>query len=369
MRVILCGGGTAGHINPALAIGDKIKKECKDAVILYVGSKDSMEEKLVPKAGYDFKSIRVKGFQRSLSPKNIIKNVKAATFAVTSQFAAKKIIKDFAPDIVIGTGGYVSGPVVLKAAKLGIKTAIHEQNAFPGVTTKLLSKSVDKIMLAVKDAEKYIKTTEKCVVVGNPIREDIVFLNKSECREKLGIPADKKLILSFGGSLGARVINQCATDLLEWYGDREDILHIHGTGRINYDAFMKNLDEKGITPRDNYEIREYIDNMPQLIAAADLVISRAGAVTLSELQAAAKASILIPSPYVAENHQYHNAMAVAKDGGAIVIEEKDYDGKNMINEVRYLLDNPDKLVKMANAASKGAIVDATDRIYKIISKI
>ena len=366
MKILFAGGGTAGHINPALAVADYIKKLHPEAEISYIGTAEKLEAKLVPAKGYDFYTIKVAGFRRSFSPKAIIHNISAVKLAATSMLAAKKLIKKINPDIVIGTGGYVSGPVLKAAQKLGIKTAIHEQNAFPGVTTKMLAPNALKVMLAMGEAEKYLKLNKAPVITGNPIRSELLSIDRETARKKLGL-GDKPLILSFGGSLGAKRINESVCELIKWHNGTNKYYHIHATGKVGYDTFVEKL--KGVTLSDHVKIREYIDDMDVCMAAADLVICRAGAITLGELQACGKPSILIPSPFVAENHQYHNALTLKKDGAAELIEEKDLTDESLIKMVEDLLSNPDKLEKMAVAAKENAIIDANERIYKIIMEL
>ena len=370
MKVIIAGGGTAGHINPALAIAEVLKKHQPDVDILYVGARGGMECRLIPEAGYRFKAISVKGFQRRLSPTNIARNIKAAVLAGTSQIEARKLINDFQPDLVIGTGGYVSGPVLLCAAKKGIRTVIHESNAFPGMTTKLLSKDVDLVMLAVDKARARLPEAVRCEVVGNPVRQDLLSLNRDECRRKLNL-GNRSLVVSFGGSLGAAPINRAVAEVMERNRLRQDLLHIHGTGRVGYDDFLKDLAKRGINPKlqKNIDVREYLNNMPELLCAADVVISRAGALTVSEIEVAGRASILIPSPYVAENHQFHNAKVLEERGAAIVIEEKDLTGSRLYAELNELLGDPERLRKYSAAAKSGAVPDAAERIYALIARL
>lgn len=369
MKVILCGGGTAGHINPALSIGDKIKKENPDAEILYVGAKGGMEETLVPKHGTEFKSIKVMGFRRSFSPKDIVRNIKAAVYAVTSQREARAIIKEFSPDMVIGTGGYVSGPVVLQATKMGIKTAIHEQNAYPGVTTKLLAPKVTRVMVAVPKAMEYIGDSSKCTVVGNPVRSEFFTADRGESRREINAE-DDIVILSFGGSLGARAINNAVADLMKWEEKYTNIYHIHATGSAGKDEFSRLLKEKNVDIESGKKkILEYIYDMPKLLAGADIVICRAGASTLAELEVMGKGSILIPYPYAAENHQYHNAKVLEDEGAAIVIEQKDLTSDKLISNVRRLVSNPGEIATMSQNAKKGAIADTADRIYSVITSM
>ena len=372
MKILFAGGGTAGHINPAIAVASYIKQKQPDSQILFCGNPHGMEASLVPKAGFDFTPIKVKGFQRQINLRNIKNNAMAVAYLATASARARQIIKDFSPDIVMGTGGYVSGPVVRKAAQMGIKTVTHEQNAFPGVTTKLLSKYVDKILLAVPEAKKYLgDCDDRCVVTGNPIRGSVLKADRDISRIELGIPDDKVCILSFGGSLGARRINEAIADLMAWHYKRGKIWHIHATGSYGVELFPALLKEKGVDVSGckNISIREYIDDMPRCLAAADLVISRAGAITLSEIEAAGRASILIPSPNVAENHQYHNAMALYNRNAAVVIEEKDLTGEMLCKQVEELISDPFTLRHLGNNARSMAIIDSNERIYREILKL
>lgn len=367
MKVLLAGGGTAGHINPALAIAGYIKKKRPETEFLFIGNRDGMEQRLVPQAGFDIKSITISGFKRSFSPKNMVENVKTVTRTFTSSHEAKKIISEFKPDICIGTGGYVSGPVIRTAAKMGIPCIIHEQNAYPGVTNKMLAKSVSKVMLAVPDAKKYFEKAD-FVVTGNPVRGDILTADKEESRAELKLDG-RPMILSFGGSLGARKINEAVADIVARSGKDGRYQHIHAYGKYG-DWFPDLVKEKGtdISQCTNLDIRPYIDNMPTCMAAADLVICRAGAITLSEIQAMGKPAILIPSPNVAENHQYHNAMALVNAGAAEIIEESELSGETLMKTVDKMLLNPEQLKTISENSRKMAITDANERIYSIVKK-
>ena len=369
MKVLLAGGGTAGHINPALAIAGYIKSKRNDAEFLFIGNRGGMEQRLVPQAGFEIKSITISGFKRSFSPKSMLENVKTVSRTFTSSREAKKIIAEFKPDICIGTGGYVSGPVIRTAAKMGIPCIIHEQNAYPGITNKMLAKSVKKVMLAVPDAKKYFDKNVDFVVTGNPVRQEILTAKKEESRKELGLD-NRPVVLSFGGSLGARKINEAVADLVARSGIDGRYQHIHAYGSYG-DWFPQLVEEKGTNIADcsNLDIRPYIDNMPTCMAAADLVISRAGAITLSEIQAMGKPAILIPSPNVAENHQYHNAMALVNAGAADIIEEKDLTGAALMRKADKMLLNPEKLEKYSENSRKMAITDANERIYSVVKKV
>lgn len=369
MRVIFAGGGTAGHINPALAIAGYLRDKDPKCEILYIGAQGGMEERLVPQAGFNLKTIKISGFKRSFSPKAIKDNVVTLSRAFSSTADAKKIIKEFKPDICIGTGGYVSGPVIRAAIKLKVPAIIHEQNAFPGVTTKMLSKNVQKVMLANPYAKKYL--SDKChfVTTGNPVRGEIITAAKEPSRKELGLD-ERPVILSFGGSLGARKINEGVADLIARSGKDGKYQIIHAYGQYGK-WFPDLLREKGTNPDDceNLDIREYINNMSTCLAAADLVICRAGAMTLSELQVQGKPAILIPSPNVAENHQFHNAMSMVDAKAAFIIEETDLTGDKVIELADKILGDKNTLSEYSQNAGKMAIVDANDRIHSVIRTI
>ncbi len=369
MKIIIAAGGTGGHINPAIAVANEIKKMREDAQILFIGTADKMEAKLVPAAGFDFKTIEISGFQRKLSFQNIKRNIKTVFRMFKSSKQARNIIKEFNPDVVVGFGGYVSGPVLREATKLKIPTAIHEQNAFPGVTNKALAKKVDRVMLTSKQAEKYITSKNPCIVTGLPVRQDMIDADRDFARSELGLD-NRPMILSMGGSLGARAINDAVCQLIAEKAKDNDCIFIHAMGQ--YGLWVPDqIKELGVDldKQKNVRIREYIDDMNRCMPAADLIICRAGASSLSEIMALGKASILIPSPNVAENHQYHNAMALVENDAAVIIEEKDLTGEKLVQEVNGLLHNPEKLKSIEKNAKNMAVLDATSQISKIIIEI
>ena len=366
MNVLFTGGGTAGHINPALAAAGYLRQKEPDAQILYVGNKGGMEERLVPQAGFEIKTVHISGFQRKLTPKNLWRNAQTVVRVFTATAEAKKILQEFAPDVCVGTGGYVSGPVIREAAKLGIPCVIHESNAYPGVTTKMLAKSVKTVMLAVPDAKKYLDPKAVCTVTGNPVRGEVLAAQREESRKALGLD-DRPLVLSFGGSLGASALNRAAAYMLAQSAKEGKYQHIHGYGAHD-EKFLSECREFGLDLEKSPQIQvlTYIDNMPQCLSAADLVIGRAGAMTLSEIEAKAKASILIPSPNVAENHQFHNAMALVNRGAAEIIEEKDLTGELLWEKVQGILSDPERLRSLGENAGKMETLDANERIYRVI---
>ena len=364
MKLLVTGGGTGGHINPAIAIAQYFKAEQPDIQILYAGTPNGMEARLVQKAGFDFSPIKVKGFSRSFAPQDILHNISAVETALLSKRRARAILREFEPDIVIGTGGYVCGPVVAEAARMGILTAVHEQNAFPGVTNRLLSHRVDRVFLAVEEARRNLDPKAVCEVVGNPVRESVVFKSKAEARKELGLD-DRLCILSFGGSLGADTINRAGADLIQWHYRQGLVNHIHGYGKLGREKFPRMLAERGIDLTGNQDVRtlEFIDQMDTCMAAADLIVCRAGAITISEIEATGKPALLIPSPNVTENHQYHNAMVLVNKGAALILEEKDYSAEAVVSIVKKLYGNRSMLADLSQNASKLAILDTAKRIY------
>lgn len=368
MRILLSGGGTAGHINPALAIAGKIKERYPDSEFLFVGAEGRMETDLVPKAGYPLKSIVVKGFKRRLSPSAIAHNVSAAYHAVASGRDCNKILNEFKPDLCIGTGGYVCGPVLRKASKKGIPVVLHESNAFPGVTVKMLAKSAKAVCVATEEAIPRLPEGTNAIVTGNPLRAEFQHPDKELSRMEMELD-DRPFVLSLGGSLGALKINELMRGVLTMAYEDGKVRHLHATGRAEYDEFMADMKAAGITDETCVEIRPYIDDMPRCMAAADLVVCRCGAMTTTELLACGKPSILIPSPNVAENHQFYNAQALVHKGAAVCIEEKDLTAERLFSEIRALTEAPAKLEQMSACAKAAAITDAGDRIMDVIEEV
>lgn len=366
MKFLFAAGGTAGHINPALAVASYLKQNYPDSEILFAGTGDHMESRLVPSAGFDFKTIEISGFRRSVSPKATAHNIKTVFQILKSSAQSKKIIKEFNPDVAVGFGGYVSGPVLQSAVKLGIPSCIHEQNAFPGVTNKALAKEVNAVMLTSEDAKKHLEIKNECYITGLPVRGEILTADKYKSRIELGIESDIPLVVSFGGSLGAKPINDAMEKVLIAHSKDNKCMHIHSTGK-NGSYMLDNLKSKGFDfSNKNIDIREYIDNMDVCLSAADLVIGRAGASSLSEIEALGKPSVLIPSPYVAENHQFHNAMSLVNRGAAIIIEEKELTGEKLLETIDKLLSDKEKLKEMGKNAKTLAMSNSTEKISEII---
>lgn len=366
MRVLMTGGGTGGHVNPAIAIADTIRENVPDAQIAFVGTDRGIENKLVPEAGYPLFHVNVMGLRRSLSPKNI----KAAYLALTSPGKARRIIRQWEPDIVIGTGGYVSWPVVKAAAGMGIPTALHESNAVPGMAVKMLAGVVDRIYLNFTEAGEGLHCPEKLLHVGCPLRGGFAQVSREAARSELGIPKDAIYILSYGGSLGAEQVNAAVLDLMEHYtGGKANIIHYHATGSIEKDIAAGWFRDKKLDRFDNVQLTEYIFDMPRRMAAADIVICRAGAMTISELASAGKCAVLIPSPNVTNNQQYKNAKVLADKGAATLLAENEQLTENLRKVVSRLVENDDLRHQQSQKIKGFAVSDTNKRIFQDIQKL
>ena len=369
MNIVFVGGGTAGHINPALALAEYVRKKEPNSNILYVGAKGGMEEKLVAQSNIKFEGITVSGFSRKLSFESLKKNIKTLKNIIISSFESKKILKNFQPDICVGTGGYVCGTFLRESSILKIPFLIHDSNSYPGITTKLLSKKATKVLIVNEEARKHLPKNIQALVTGTPVREKIFNFNKEQARKILGINNDLPVILSFGGSLGAKTINDVMAKIMISENGKYNFIHSFGK-KGHY--LVDTLSSEGINVDSNpeYIVKEYISNMPECLAAADLIICRSGATTLSEIQASGRPSILIPSPNVAENHQYYNALALTNANAASMIEEKNLDEKKLLHEIENILDKSKKVYeKYSQNLSKIAITDSTQKIYEIIMNI
>lgn len=365
MKVLIAAGGTGGHVNPALAVAGQIKKKYPDAEICFVGTADRIESKIVPEAGFPLRTIEISGFKRGFSPSDIKANIKTVSRLLKSSGAVKKIINDFKPDVAIGFGGYVSGPVIRMAAKMGIPTAIHEQNAYPGVTNKALAEKVNAVMLTVEAAKEHLKCKNEPVVTGLPIRGELLEADSEISRKELGFD-ERALVLCMGGSLGARAINEAIIDAVV-DGRKDKYNFLIATGQYGLWVPDK-MREKGVDPDnfDNIQVRTYINDMDRCLSAADVVVCRAGASSLSEFEALGKASVLVPSPNVTENHQFHNAMALVNNNAAVIIEEKELSGKKLGEEIDKLLSDKVRLKEIGENARKMAVTDAAERICDIV---
>lgn len=363
MRVLFAAGGTAGHINPALAIADKLTATFPETQVLFVGKPDGMEKKLVGKAGYDFVGVDMYGFERGFSPKSLVHNVKAAyCYFISAKHSVKRIIKEYKPDLAIGTGGYVTATVLSQASAMKIQTITHESNSYPGMATKMLSTRADKVLLATEDAKKHLKDASRCIVTGNPLRTNIPIEERSAAKKRLGL-SDDFTVLSFGGSLGANRITNAVAELIAWENKTGKINHIHSYGSKNKEIFTEALDKNGVVKDEKRHIfRDYIDNMYTCMSAADLIISRAGAMTITELTEIGRASILVPYPAAAENHQFYNAKTLADKNAAIIIEDAELTGESLIKAVEELYGDRARLLEMEQNAHNQRKSDAADRI-------
>lgn len=363
MKVIIAGGGTAGHINPALAIADLLveKLDINKGDITFIGTKRGLEKDLVPRADYDLQYITVRGFKRKFSINTIV-----GLFALCiGMVQSKKILKKISPDIVIGTGGYVTGPIMYWASRKKIPTFLHESNAFPGITTRLLSKWVDIIGISFSQSKQLLKKSKKIILTGNPLRNDILSLNRQKCRENIGLKANDKLVVVMGGSLGARAINEAMIQLINKYMKEKDFTLIYAPGKQYYNEIITkiNKDFNGVS------IVDYIYNAPEVYHSADLMITRGGSMTISEMLAIGVPSIIIPSSNVAENHQESNARAVEKEGACEVILDNQLTGLVLYEKIMNLLQNDKKMINMKKNAKKIGIIDGKERILKIIESL
>ena len=367
-KILIAAGGTAGHINPALAVAGYIRENYPNAEILFAGTPDKMESRLVPEAGFNFTGIEISGFQRDFTLEGIKENIATLLRLVKALPKSKKLIKDFKPDVAIGFGGYASGPVIRAAAKAGVPTAIHEQNAFPGVTNKMLAKKVNKVLVTTAAAKEYFPEDASIAVTGLPVRGEMLRADRELSRAELGIDT-KPLVLSMGGSLGAKSINEAVSEMILSRYEAQGCWFLHATGSNGVGMIDDIKSKIDLDKYKNVMLREYINDMDRCMSAADLVICRAGASTISELQVMGKASILIPYPYAAENHQYYNAKDLADNNAAILIEEKDLTGEKLTALVDLMLRNPDKIKEFGENARKMAVTDASKRITDCLCEL
>ncbi len=368
MKVLFTCGGTAGHINPAVALAGMFQAR-DNAQILFVGADGGMETRLVPREGYEIRTVTISGFYRSLSPSSLRHNLTTLRNLSRSRGQAGKILDDFRPDLVVGTGGYASYPVVRQAARRGIPTAVHESNAQPGLTTKMLAKYVDRVMVGFEESRKHYPHPERVEVTGTPVRGEFFALSRREAREKRGYTDDRPVVLTSWGSLGAQVMNEYMVDfVVRECRDGTPFHHIYGVGERYYSRVLEAIAQRGIDLKDypDVDVREYIYDMPVAMAASDLALSRAGASTISELTATAHPAILVPSPNVTAHHQEKNARVLSDRGGAVLMLEDQTDGEKLYGTVRELLAHPERLEQMRASLRELAIDDANERIYQVL---
>ena len=367
-KVIFTCGGTAGHVNPAIALAQLMQEKDREVEVLFVGAERGLEKDLIPKAGYAFKTVRISSFHRSLKPKEIKHNLISVVNLVRSPREAKAILREFQPDVVIGTGGYASYPMIKAAAKAGIPTAVHESNAVPGLTTELLEPYAGVIMVGFESCRKHYKHPDKVMVTGTPVRGDFFARTKQQAKEALGVADGRPLIVSFWGSLGASGMNCQMAEFMALETAKEPFHHIHGAGKSGYPQMKALLEEKGVDleAHPSLQLREYIYDMATVMRAADLVICRAGASTISELTALGVPTLMVPSPYVTNNHQEKNARALEEAGGAAVLVEGECTPQKLFQTACGILHDGQRLADMEKAMASLGIRDATERIYETI---
>ena len=371
MNLIFTCGGTAGHINPAIAVANMMKERYPDANILFIGATGKMEEELVPKAGFELKCLPASGLSRGKNLAAIKKNLYAVKCVLSAVGACKKIFREFKPDAVIGTGGYASFPALYAAQTMGIPTCVHEANAVPGVTTKLAANRADRVLVAFEESAKYYKHPEKVEVVGMPVRQEFITTRKEDARKELGLDS-RPVVVSAFGSLGAKVMNETMAELFRLEQEAGfPYQHIHATGRYGWEWMPKLVKEKGVDleTAKSIDMRQYIYNMPTVMAAADVIISRAGASTCNEIGASGTPSVLIPSPNVTNNHQEKNARVLAERNAAILILEKDCSAQKIFDEISALLADSARCAAMTSALQGLVRLDSAHRICDIIEEL
>ena len=371
MNVIFTCGGTAGHINPAIAVANILKERHPDCNILFIGAKGHMEEKLVPKAGFELKCLPGAGLTRGLSLKAIKKNAKVVGDLFGSIKECKEIIREFGADVIVGTGGYASYPALRAGHKLGIPTCVHESNAVPGVTTKMAANKADRVLVSVAESAQYYRHPEKVEVVGMPVRKEFFLTQKADARAELGLDS-RPLVVSAFGSLGARAMNYAVADMLVMEQEQGfPFNHIHATGSYGWAWMPEHVKSLGVDSEQcgSLDMREYIYNMPTVMAAADVIISRAGASTLNEIAASGTPCVLIPSPNVTNDHQTKNAKILADRGGAVLLPEGENMGKKLFDTVSGLLADQEARMNMSAALRSMVVADSAERICDMIEQL
>ncbi len=371
MKVVFTCGGTAGHVNPALALAGLVKARRPESEILFVGARRGMERTLIETAGWPFRAVEVSSFHRSLKPKEIRHNFVSLRNLLRSPGEARAILEEFPADLVVGTGGYASYPMIRAASKMGIPTAIHESNAIPGLTTRLLEGHTGLIMVGFEECRKNYKHPEKVLVTGTPVRGDFFEMTKREAKERLGMNDGRPLIVSFWGSLGAAEMNRQIAQFMALEAKTLPFHHVHGAGTMGCKHMNQYLSEAGVelSRIPELDVREYIQDMGTLMRAADLVICRAGASTISELTALGEPAIIVPSPNVVNNHQEHNARVLADAGGAVMVLEKDSSGKLLYDTACEILRDPERRKQMSAAMASLGSVDAAEKIYTAVTSL
>lgn len=364
MKILIAAGGTGGHIYPGIAIADKIKKEIPEAEIIFIGSLVGMEKNIIPQTGYPIEYIKVRGFERELSIETLI----AIKGIFDGLRDSRKVLKRHSPDLVIGTGGFTAGPLLLEASKKRIPTMVHEQNAYPGKANRMLGKKVDRIAISFKEAEKYFPKG-KTFLAGNPVRDEYRSLNPELERQGLGLKKTCKMILIMGGSQGAGSINKAALGLMKAFKNREDRFIYHLTGKEQFSMIKEALEKEGLGESKNIIVEAYSDKVHKLLGGADLIVSRAGAMSVAEIAATGVPSILVPYPMAAGNHQEFNAKVITDNGGGILLEDSKLTKEGLVETVENILNDEEGLNKMSEITKKSGIIDADDRIFKEIKQL
>ena len=366
MKAIISGGGTGGHIFPAVAIANAIRKRWPEADILFIGAEGRMEMEKVPAAGYPIKGLPIAGLQRQFTLGNIVKNLQLPYKVLKSQSMVRHILRDFNPDIVVGVGGFASEPTLKVAAKMGFKTLLQEQNSYAGLTNKVLAKGADTVCVAYEGMERFFPK-DKIVFTGNPVRADIeqMSVGRDETLAHFGLRPEGRILLSVGGSLGARSINNMLLTHLDFFREN-DIQVIWQTGRWMYDDAVRAVEQAGVGQW--VKVHQFISRMDMAYTAADIIVSRAGAIAISELCLVGKPVVLIPSPNVAEDHQTKNALALADRGAAVMVRDADC-GQQGLGVVKGLFENPRQQAAMRDAIAKMAVRGAADKIVDQIERL
>jgi UDP-N-acetylglucosamine--N-acetylmuramyl-(pentapeptide) pyrophosphoryl-undecaprenol N-acetylglucosamine transferase len=362
MKAILAGGATGGHLYPALAVADKIKRRNEESEILFIGADKEVGDDIVSASGYGLEKICARGFDR----KNLIRNIGVLKDLAKCGGQIRRILAEFSPDAVIGTGGYVGGPVIREASKKGFPTFIHEQNVLPGVANKMAARYADEIFVAFEESREYFKEQRNIKVTGNPVRRGFITAGAVDYREKLGVDGKSMAVLFFGGSQGAERINEIVSDMLIGVDQLRDMDIFFITGRREYYDVSRKLTEAGVMRGGRIRLIDYTEAIHEYYAAADLIVARSGALTVSEIAAVGRASILIPSPNVTNNHQYYNAKTLSDHGAAIIIDERMLSPLILSDELLKLKANKQALNTMSQAAAGQGKPGATDAIYSAI---
>jgi UDP-N-acetylglucosamine--N-acetylmuramyl-(pentapeptide) pyrophosphoryl-undecaprenol N-acetylglucosamine transferase len=371
MKVIFTCGGTAGHVNPALALAGYLREKQPDAEILFVGAERGLERDLIAHTDYPFRTVNISSFHRSFKPREIRHNLVSVRNLLHAKREADAILDDFRPDLIVGTGGYASYPIVRYGAKRGIPTAVHESNVVPGLTTRRLEPHADRILVGFEDCRAHYKHPDKVVVTGTPVRGDFFTQTKQEAKRKLGVDDARPLIVSFWGSLGAGKMNRMMAEFLSLEAAHEPFHHIHGVGTLSWDMMRAELAARGVelAAHPSLDVREYIYDMADVMRAADLVLSRAGASTIAELTALGVPAILVPSPNVTNHHQEKNANALGSHGAALVLAEEGLDGKQLFAAASGVLRDGEKREAMERSMASLGVKDATERIYETVTSL